>query len=308
MTREELVAAYNLRRYPFEMAELSPVHDLDLYASVDGFEKQEQLIKTRAQNMANGSLVLVYGPEGCGRSSVVNYLIHQLRPQAPGWAHCRVDAKIANHDADEPVKEALFRLRQLLRKEVHNFDANQQELAKKFMDHVVAAAAPPGKQLALDIFEQATEVLIGLRKHLVVVLENVRDYTQVGNAAYVFAGGAILVATSSVQPVLDAFTKQPSFVVSVDELSVEGVHAVVRHRWKAVSNSKDAEHPFDPNGLDAVFNKRSWTLKAIMELMSGVFDTATNGLSFGGGEPPRIDENRILKNAIAYFKQPRGLE
>lgn len=88
MSEQNLLQLYGLVQNPFDVNYRKPLRPLQeeshlaLYAKVEGFGVQQDSITSwvnQNRNVDGPTFILVHGPKGSGRTSVVNYIAYLFR-------------------------------------------------------------------------------------------------------------------------------------------------------------------------------------------------------------------------------------
>ena len=148
---------YNLKTNPFAPElekELSPnkKEELTLYAKVEGFGNQVLHIDnwfTNSKNLAKNNCILVYGFDGSGRTSVVNYIL---------WRFCEgkkididqitlVKTVVRNDHNIEPIQDLLKNLCSYLSKSLgRKFTEEYYGLEKDYKEQVLYNREPANRK------------------------------------------------------------------------------------------------------------------------------------------------------------------
>jgi hypothetical protein len=311
MSENKLLQRYKLKRNPFApelQRELCPQceEELSLYAKVEGFGQQVQHIQNwfaRPENLAEPAFILVCGPEGSGRSSVVNYIIYCFG-QAKRLNADKVSpitVPIKNHDDMEPIQEALEKLYTCLEEKPGvNLEKDFPKLDDLFMNHVIERSEPSNKRICKLVFRR-TKPILG--DEIVIVLDNIRTYEQVDSSAQVFEDAPLILFTTSNEEVYKGFTssKIHGFPVKLSNLTLEDVKEFIVQRWLACSG--DEQHPFPESGIQRVFeieSGKTWTFQAVVNILAEIFTTHLEELKKAEmpskpiSVPPVLSEKMVL--------------
>jgi len=312
MTREELTSEYGLTRYPFDRDELVPPKtkdEPDLYARVDGFANARQKIDETVDAAKSQVNVMVHGPEGCGRSSIVNYIIHRARPPEPGHSYQRFQVSIPDHRDLYPLQLTFRVIRKWMRKNLLNLLDPHKEFFDDLEKCVVDSKEPPGVERAEDLFTRCRTILAGQKLWPALIFENVRTPTQFEKVIDAFQDVPVVLFTATTSPaapeVRSAFFNRhaPDFVVDVTELKLEDVTKFLEQRFETLGGG--GPHPFDPAGVEEIFGGRGWSFKTTVNLLGDSFDSYAGELAAGGALKPRIPVETLRKQAVIFYKLQR---
>lgn len=302
MSPEQLIHYYSLRLDPFRTGELEPSTDEQMYVKVDGFAKESGRIKTLAPQLQPLSLVLVCGPAGCGRSSMVNFTIRNLPPPPDGVSLVRVVGQVRDEQEMEGVRQALESMRTMMRKK--KAFAQQDDLRERYEKYIADSkpndAPPMGK--CKDIFSDSLTVLEELKIKPAVVVEGVLKYTQVQQAATAFEEADVLLFTTMQEDIFNKFATHhyPGFQAQVDVLDLPDIEEFLMQRWRYATNNAAAVHPFDTGGIKAAFEGRKWSFRSVNDIIWDVWQMHRERTPPTAPPAAIISENVILRAAVAY--------
>ncbi|HAC62852.1 MAG TPA: hypothetical protein DCF68_04775 [Cyanothece sp. UBA12306] len=319
-----LQKVYGLNRYPFDSllgTELNPVINDQLeehYSKVEGFGLQEPFIEQwfkTARNLAKPPRILVYGPQGSGRSSVANYIVWQFskaKKLSSGEIKILlVKVEIKNEDSIEPIQLALMELFKHLRKclgeqlrtEYKYLYDDYSDLLKNLSSTEYTEEIKYG--LAKDIFEQINDILIERKRLTLIILDKVNNYPQIIYANQVFEKAPLLVYTTSGQKIYDSFEQEKSFSeihgfsVKLSRLSLEDVQQFLDHCWNiGLDIDHKKNHPFDHKGLKVIFEKTTWPFKFIVIFFDQILISHLNQFTINGQQEIKEYEKEIKQEEI----------
>jgi len=295
MTEDEFVTAFSLSRYPFEREELCPFRngaDLQMYALVDGFGSHAEDIRKRASSLKSRALVLIRGPKASGRSSVANYLAHHLARPATHSLHV-ARGRANDHHSTEPLRDALTSLYMML--DAANAFASQPSLEADFMAKVIDAKEPATTGAYKVLLNKTNSLIASLNWTIVYVIEDVKKFEQIDNAAQVFMSSPVVIFTTESDEVRDAFKSRPApdFAVDIAALTHTDVANLLNVRWAASGGAMPA--PFDQVGISKAFSA-NFPAGPVIDIFSQIVASAP---SEGAAVP--FDTATILDGALQYI-------
>jgi energy-coupling factor transporter ATP-binding protein EcfA2 len=302
MTLDELITHYRLHLNPFETGELDPSAPDEMYVKVDGFAKESGQIKRLAPTLQPRSLVLVYGPAGCGRSSLVNFIIRNLPAPSAGVNLLRVVGQVRDEQPMNAVWQVLEELRTWMRD--NNAFLNQDNLNARYERHIENADDdnPPPIGGSKDIFSDSLTVLRGLGIKPVPVVESVFTYRQIENAAIAFQKADVLLLTTIREDLYNAFANHqyPGFRVKVEALGLAEIQSFLDQRWKYATGNPAAVHPFDPDAIVQVFGGRSWPFRNVADIIREAWERHRLTTAPTVRPPSTVSQATILGSAYDY--------
>ena len=323
MSQEKLLQLYGLKHHPFApelRKELCPESDEELafFAEVEGFGEQIELIHNwfkNAENLVQPARILVYGPEGSGRSSVVNYIAYlflkakKFEAEQPSLI---IKVLVEDHDALKPVQDVLekfyYRIREHLKGPL-------EELNKLYMEHVILSEEPSSEKVYRLIYKDSIPILEGKGYVPIIILDKVLDYAQISTSDKVFEDTPIVLYTTSTEKIYkDAkeSIKQHALnglVVELGNLKLQDIKNFLKQRW--LTFSEGTCHPFDEDGINNIFEDEDLPFQTVIDILAEAFqyhwEDLENQPSMIGdlNQNPKlfsIPENKIWKAACRYYK------
>jgi hypothetical protein len=312
---------YGLQTNPFAPEfgrELFPskCEDLTLYAKVEGFGEQVPFIDDwfiNPENLAKSNCILVFGFDGSGRTSVVNYII---------WRFCeakKIDLQqialiktiVKNEHNIEPVqdllKELCHYLSNLLGKD---FTEQYGELRKDYREQVLFNEKPGTQRAYNYIFSESKPILKGQNRIPIIKIENINNYHQFHTIFEVFNSADIVIYTTTNSEVYQQFIQEHlkgnihGFSVNLSKLNLQDVIKFICLRWEECCQD-NKEHPFDEDGLKLVF-ENPMTFKGVVKIITEAFNNHieivnSKSDSHYNSESVIISRDRIIKAAMDYF-------
>ncbi len=313
MTPNELITYYGLRLNPYKTGELDSSMPEEMYVEVDGFGRESGQIKRLAPKLQARSLVLVYGPAGCGRSSLVSFIIRNLPAPLGGVELLPVVGRVRDEQPMNAVWQVLEELRTWMRD--NNAFLNQDTLHARYEKHIANADNdhPPPLGSSKDIFSDSLTVLKGLKKKPVPVIEGVFTYKQVENAATAFQKADVLLFTTTREDLYEAFASHqyPGFRAKVDTLGLTDVQTFLDQRWKYATGNPTAVHPFAPTAILQVFRDRSWPFRNVADIISDAWEKHREVTDPTVQPPAPVLDATILASAYDYVMRsgvPTGVQ
>jgi energy-coupling factor transporter ATP-binding protein EcfA2 len=302
MTPNELITYYGLRLNPYKTGELDSSMPEEMYVGVDGFAKESGQIKRLAPTLQARSLVLVYGPAGCGRSSLVSFIIRNL-PAPRGEVEL---LPVVGQVRDEQPMNAVWQVLEELRTWMRDNSAflNQEALRARYEKHIENADDdnPPPLGSSKDIFSDSLTVLKGLKKKPIPVVEGVFTYKQVVNAATAFQKADVLLFTTTREDLYNAFASHqyPGFRAKVEALGVADIQTFLDQRWKYATGNPTAVHPFAPAAILQVFRDRSWPFRNVVDIIWEAWEKHREMTDPTLQPPARVLDSTVLASAYDY--------
>lgn len=301
-----LDALYGLKTNPFALEfkqELSPSkhEELSLYAKVEGFGKQVSSIDnwfTNTENLTKSNCILVYGFDGSGRTSVVNYIL---------WRFCEakkinlekvtsMKTMVKNEDNIEPIKDLLEQLEYNLSTNRSDFSGSKlEELYEKYV-----YSSSDDKQLDIirmlrRIFNQSKVHIKTQNKIPIIILENINNYQQLHTNFEVFNEADLIICTTTKPNVYETFKPEHlqenihGFSVNLSKLELDDVIKFICGRWE-ICSEENKQHPFDENGLKLVFGN-PMPFKGVVKIITEAFNNHVEEMK----SKPDFEENNELK-------------
>lgn len=320
MNSEKLLNLYGCKRHPFgrELRRaLEPQNEEELawYAKVDGFAERVQFIEdwfARLENLEERAIIMVYGPKGCGSSSVVHYIVHHFcRAMRLDMQEQLSLLSITNKNNDEmgPVLDVLAKLYMQLNDLGENLVEVHKTLNDFYMNHVFTGADPSKEQMYKLIFRRTKPILDGYNRTPIIVLDQIRSYEQIKRCTEVFKDAPLILVTTHERGVLRRFitSQLHGFEVELRKLTLEDVEAFLVQRWQVFSEGE--HHPFAEKGLQEVFEyfkeDKTWSFRSVVNILAKVFNEHLEDLAKNmptSTPPPTISESYMFKKAMLYMR------
>lgn len=282
--------------------ELCPLTQEDLeflYAKVDGFGQQASMLDKNLFNPqipGQNNRILVCGPKGSGRRSVVNYII---------WRFCEANnieltknpliKAIVKDDHDiKPIQDLLSELHYHLRKCLGEKFNN--ELNNLYKEEVILREEPAPVHTYKSIFRESNSILTGLKKEdknnfPILLLEDIRNCQQISQVKEVFEENYLILFTTSKIEIGQWLNYNDGLVVNLNPLNLEDIKNFLEHRWKNCLDS-NKKHPFNEDGLNYVFEKPR-EFQFVTNVLTKIFNKY--------GSQSTISKEEIIQETCQYY-------
>ena len=297
-----------------ELRPQSPA-DLAQYVRVEGFGRQVGQIQNWFEALGSGASdrgmlrVLIYGPNGSGRTSVGHFILQcyyqSLTVQAP--AQVILEVKVEN---DHPMEPSYIAFRQLYDAMTDPPQTPDNALDDLFYHNILVELnqfIPARTQPVMNFLRRK---MGGQLSALTCIFENVRTLDQIEKARDACAKFPLLVFTTTSQDLLNRYRAQGGSPLSVElsDLTWQDIQELVVQRWQICSNGQ-VVHPFIEADLEKVF-QRPYSLRAVINVLAESFAVYLNQLEQNPPAAcavlPQITDQILKDGAYEYYHVKGG--
>jgi hypothetical protein len=296
--------------------------ELSRYIPVEGFGRQVETIRSwfdtqtgLARNEDSSSVskpmcILVYGPNGSGRTSVGHFII-QTYYQARGTEKIKqlfLEIEIDNDHDLAPCQSAFRHLYDFLAYRLQiNLHEDEAVLNGLFLENVfvelkdfILARVQPIMQLLSRLLGERMQAVTWL-------VENVRNLEQIEKISESLARFPLLVFTTNSYDLFTEFRNQSAsnYTIELTELSWEDVKNLAILLWRS-SSEPSATHPFDEAAIHEVFDQPITFRTAINTLANGFaiyLQEVTRNPPRAGEPMPLLTADMLYKGGYYYFRE-----
>lgn len=280
----EGLARYGLKENPFTPRVLNPLlrpADRDLFVQIDGLSSLPRVDATlrTAVEQKLASFFLVTGRNGCGRTSVANYILDRHRELRKIEPKRFLDPqREANNHDDLAIFISWLGY---LVTDVYDINVELPDALSKEIDRVERLNPNMMKPRLRGIITRISSLLVNAdpAAGFAVCLEDIRTYQLVATASKIFERSqTVCVFTAQeydnimrdvIEPFEANFPNADDAVVKLYPLSGRDASVLVEKRWQQISGH---ENPFDPTGIKQAFGTELRPVGRVLSVVGRLLD------------------------------------
>jgi hypothetical protein len=292
-----------------------------MYTRVEGFKEHAELIEKwcgDAPSLAPPVLAMVYGPGGCGRTSIAHYIYYKYlegvrdpfsEQQTNAWL---VASKVDGDHETLPVRDMLRAIYATIRQsDISLTGPFLEKLDRQYQEKVVPDSDPKSAYEYGLLFGDTRKNIKEVKMSL--LSESVRSPQQLGRVLEAFKQddvSTIIIFTTDNEDVYDSFVaNQPTaLAVKVREMTEDDTWEYLESRWTDLAGN--ARHPFPRPGIRRMHGiATKWPIQHITRVLYNVFREHLVALDkkagpINKGDPALlIDDDFMFKVASDTFRQ-----